>query len=69
LKNYSKILLKEGENMSFVPLNIKTNNYLLKSMIKIKELVKELVKMYPNADINIFNSMFRVNPNTTKNIE
>jgi len=26
--------------MSFVPLNIKTNNYLLKSMIKIKELVK-----------------------------
>ena len=34
----------------------------------IKELVKQLVSMYPNSDINIFNSMFRVNPNTTKNI-
>ena len=34
---------------------------------KIKELVKDLVKMYPNSDINIFNSMFRVNPNTTRN--
>lgn len=33
---------------------------------EIKELVKELVKMYPNSDINIFNSMFKVNPNTTK---
>lgn len=36
---------------------------------EIKELVKELVRMYPNSDINIFNSMFKVNPNTTKNIE
>lgn len=36
---------------------------------EIKELVKQLVEMYPNSDINIFNSMFRVNPNTTKNIE
>jgi len=35
---------------------------------EIKELVKTLVKMYPNSDINIFNSMFKVNPNTTKNI-
>lgn len=34
---------------------------------EIKELVKELVKMYPNSDINIFNSMFKVNPNTTRN--
>lgn len=34
---------------------------------EIKELVKDLVKMYPNADINIFNSMFRVNPSTTRN--
>jgi len=36
---------------------------------EIKKLVKQLVEMYPNSDINIFNSMFRVNPNTTKNIE
>ena len=36
---------------------------------EVKELVKQLIKMYPNSDINIFNSMFNVNPNTTKNIE
>ena len=35
---------------------------------EIKELVKHLVEMYPNSDINIFNSMFHVNPNTTKMI-
>ena len=35
---------------------------------EVKELVKELVKMYHNADINIFNSMFNVNPSTTKTI-
>lgn len=35
---------------------------------EIKELVRELVKMYPNSDINIFNSMFNVNRNTTKYI-
>lgn len=32
---------------------------------EIKKLVKELIKLYPNSDINIFNSMFNVNPNTT----
>ena len=35
----------------------------------IKKLVEELVEMYQNSDINIFNSMFRVNPNTTTNIK
>lgn len=35
---------------------------------EIKKLVEALVKMYENSDINIFNSMFRVNPNTTKQI-
>lgn len=35
---------------------------------EIKELVREFVKMYPNSDINIFNSMFNVNRNTTKYI-
>ena len=35
---------------------------------EVKELVDQLVKMYPNSDINIFNSMFHVNPNTTKTI-
>lgn len=35
---------------------------------EVKKLVKELVNMYPNSDINIFNSMFNVNPNTTKTI-
>ncbi len=33
---------------------------------EIKLLIEELVKTNENADINIFNSMFNVNPNTTK---
>ena len=39
---------------------------------EIKELSYQLVNMYENADINILNSMFNVNPNTTfidKNIK
>lgn len=36
---------------------------------EVKELIEQLVKMYPNSDINIFNSMFHVNPNTTKIID
>lgn len=35
---------------------------------EVKELTKQLVSMYKNSDINIFNSMFNVNPNTTKTI-
>ena len=36
---------------------------------EVKELVKKLVEMHSNSDINIFNSMFNVNPSTTRNIE
>ena len=36
---------------------------------EVKKLVEKLVEMYPNSDINIFNSMFHVNPNTTKTID
>lgn len=36
---------------------------------EMKELVKHLVTLYPNSDINIFNSMFHVNPNTTENAQ
>lgn len=32
---------------------------------EIKNLINNLLKDNPNADINIFNSMFNVNPNTT----
>lgn len=32
----------------------------------VKELINDLVKLYPNSDINLFNSMFNVNPNTTR---
>ena len=35
---------------------------------EVKELITKLVSMYPNSDINIFNSMFNVNPNTTSTI-
>ena len=33
---------------------------------EVKQLTTKLVDMYENADINILNSMFNVNPNTTK---
>jgi len=33
---------------------------------EVKQLTNKLVDMYENADINILNSMFNVNPNTTK---
>lgn len=36
---------------------------------EVKELVKYLNELYPNSDINLFNSMFHVNPNTTKVID
>lgn len=36
---------------------------------EIKKLVEKLIKFYPNSDINIFNSMFNVNKNTTKQIK
>ena len=36
---------------------------------EIKELIEVLVKDNENADINIFNSMFNVNPNTTRNVK
>lgn len=36
---------------------------------EIKKLIEELLKDNENADINIFNSMFNVNSNTTKNIK
>lgn len=35
---------------------------------EVKKLVEQLVDIYPNSDINIFNSMFNVNPSTTKTI-
>lgn len=36
---------------------------------EVKKLVYDLLEDNSNADINIFNSMFNVNPNTTKTIE
>lgn len=36
---------------------------------EVKELIENLVKMHANSDINLFNSMFNVNPNTTKMID
>lgn len=36
---------------------------------EVKKLVEELVEFYPNSDINIFNSMFNVNKNTTRQIK
>lgn len=36
---------------------------------EVKQLIYYLLENNPNADINIFNSMFNVNPNTTRVIE
>lgn len=36
---------------------------------EVKELIAKLVIDNPNADINIFNSMFNVNKNTTRNVK
>lgn len=36
---------------------------------EIKKLIEHLLKDNENADINIFNSMFNVNPNTTRTIK
>lgn len=36
---------------------------------EVKKLINDLLEDNPNADINIFNSMFNVNPNTTRTIE
>lgn len=36
---------------------------------EIKELIEKLVKDNENADINIFNSMFNVNSNTTRSVK
>lgn len=44
--------------MKFVPLNIKTNNYLLSSMIKIKELVKIAKEHNLNALTITDNNMY-----------
>ena len=33
---------------------------------EVKELIEKLIKDNENADINIFNSMYNVNPNTTR---
>ncbi len=35
--------------------------------LEMKKVIEYLIDIYPNSDINLFNSMFHVNPNTTKN--
>ena len=53
----------------FIDCACKVTKKDLGKRLEIKKLTEELVKMYKNADINIFNSMFNVNKNTTKYID
>lgn len=51
--------------MNFIDCACKVTKKNLGKRKEIKQLSYELVDMYENADINILNSMFHVNPNTT----
>ena len=58
--------------MEFIDCACKVTKKNIGKRKEIKELSYQLVDMYENADINILNSMFNVNPNTTfidQNIE
>ena len=52
-------------DLFFIDCACKVTKKDLGKRLEIKKLTEELVKMYKNADINIFNSMFNVNKNTT----
>ena len=51
--------------IDFIDCACKVTKKNLGKRKEIKELSYQLVDMYENADINILNSMFHVNPNTT----
>lgn len=51
--------------MEFIDCACKVTKKNIGKRKEIKELSYQLVDMYENADINILNSMFNVNPNTT----
>ena len=51
--------------MEFIDCACKVTKKNIGKRKEIKELSYKLVDMYENADINILNSMFNVNPNTT----
>lgn len=51
--------------LTFIDCACKVTKKNLGKRKEIKELSYQLVDMYENADINILNSMFNVNPNTT----
>ncbi len=51
--------------MDFIDCACKVTKKNIGKRKEIKELSYQLVSMYENADINILNSMFNVNPNTT----
>lgn len=51
--------------MNFIDCACKVTKKSLGKRREIKELSYHLVDMYEHADINILNSMFHVNPNTT----
>lgn len=51
--------------MEFIDCACKVTKKNIGKRKEIKELSKKLTEMYENIDVNIMNSMFHVNPNTT----
>lgn len=54
--------------ITFIDCACSVTKKQLGKRLEIKKLINDLNNLYENADINIFNSMFNVNPNTTKNV-
>lgn len=52
--------------LSFLDCACNVTKQSLGKRREVKALTEQLVTMYENADINILNSMFHVNPNTTR---
>ena len=58
----------KSNNLVFIDCACSVTKKQLGKRLEIKKLINYLNNLYENADINIFNSMFNVNPNTTKNV-
>ena len=54
--------------ITFIDCACSVTKKQLGKRLEIKKLINDLNNLYENVDINIFNSMFNVNPNTTKNV-
>lgn len=59
----------KNSELNFIDCACNLTKHNIGKRKEIKNLIEKLKEDNENADINIFNSMFNVNPNTTKNKE